>query len=123
MTINDNGDRLAANHHRNREEGSRIQIRRRGHRAISHAVERDAFTPVLPSQQATVAWLGTKGMVSVKLAEGHSEPLRPLRAQPQARLATQRDRRPIPGALTPGSHPSIGRSVISPIIALGGSEL
>lgn len=126
--LNSNQDRLAANHHRDREPASPIVTRRRGHRPVSHAVQQDTFRPVPTAEQrqARVAYMGARiGTVSLGVS-GHPAGFtaaRPLRGQPQARIASERDRSRIEGAKTPGAHPAIGRSVISPILLSGGSEL
>lgn len=128
--INSNLDRLAANHHHNREEGSPVVIRRRGRRPVSHAVQQDTFRAVPVRVQATVAYAAVRpGEVSLKVGArsiadraGFSAQ-RATRGQPQARLASQRDRTRINGMKHPTGHEAIGRSVISPILLTGGSEL
>lgn len=130
IPLNSNRDRLAANHHHNREEGSPVVIRKRGRRSVAVPVQADTFRPVSARAQAVVAYAGARpGELSLKVGArsiadraGFSAQ-RPSRGQPQARLATQRDRVAIPGMLHPTAHPSIGRSVISPILLSGGSEL
>lgn len=126
--LQSNVDRLAANHHHGREEGSRVMVRpSRGRRQISHKVEADKYRPVPRVVQATIAYQAVRpGEVSLKVGAksiaGRSgvSPLRADRGQPQARIATERDRREIPGMVHPTGHADIGRSVISPnLIDLG----
>lgn len=124
--LNDNEQRLAANHHYGREPASPVVVRRTRHYRISDAVVADTFRPVTPFEQtkASIAYFGARpGTVSLKVAgqrAGFSAE-RPLRGQPQARLAAQRDRRAIPGAATPGAHEAVGRAVISPLLLFGRS--
>lgn len=115
--------RFAARHHHVREMASTPIVRPR--RPTSPNV--DAFRPVSRAAQANVAYLGTRGMVSPALGygaphQGFVEDGRPDRAQPQARLLSDRDRRRIDGAGHPSGHPTVGRPLISPIIGLGGSD-
>jgi len=96
---------------------------------VSRAV--DAFTPVTRAQAATVAYVGTRGLVSP--AVGYGNPFQntiseqPERAASQAQISAAllnvRDRRRIDGAGHPNASEFIGRPVLSPIIWLGGSDL
>ena len=126
--LNDNRDRLAAKHHQNREASSPVLGLRRSHASVSPQVVADVFRPVPASVQPAASTLAalSNGSVSLTVAAGDRAAytsVQPLRAQPQARLATQRDRTQGPEVPVPAMHPAIGRSVISPIIVLGGSEL
>ena len=120
--LNSNVDRLAANHHHGREEGSPIMVRpRRFRRQISHKVQADTFRPVPRAIQATIAYQAVRpGEVSLKVgaksiaSRSGASAIRADRGQPQARIATERDRREIPGMVHPTGHGDIGRSVISP---------
>lgn len=122
MPFHDNRYRFAANHHHARELASRPMTKPR--RATSPAV--DGFRPVSAARAASVAYLGSRGLVSP--AVGYGSPYQGVvqsqdyRRLSQARLLSDRDRRRIEGARTPAAEPAIGRSVVSPIVALGGSD-
>lgn len=127
--INTMRDRLAANHHQVAAAASPVQIRRRVHRPVAVPVQADTFRPVPRRVQAVTAYMGVRpGTVSLKVAARNVadltgvRPERPRRGQPQARIASERDRSSIGEARTPGAHPAIGRSVISPILLTGGSS-
>lgn len=114
-------ERLAALHHVRANTASPVMQYRRRHRPVSSQVVADTFRPVPIRRQASVALMGTRGLISIGVAgfpgEGAGASVqRPIRGQPQARLATQRDRKQIDGATTPGGHPAVGRSVLSPLL-------
>lgn len=119
--------RLNTQHQRRGLAGSRIVIRRRRGRAVSPSVQADTFKPVERTQPAAIALMGQRaGTLSPQLVSVHRaaySAFRPTRGQPQARIATDRDRRPIAGAKTPAAHPAIGRARHSILLLLGGSDL
>ena len=123
MPFHDNRHRFAAGHHYGREPASTPMVGR-GSRP-SPAV--DAFTPLSVAQAASVAYLATRGRVSPAVGygapfEGTVQTGEEYRSLPQARLFSEGDRRRIDGARIVGGDPAIGRSVVSPIVALGGSD-
>lgn len=121
------GQRLNTRHQRRGLPGSRVVIRRRRGRAVSASVQADTFKPVERVQPAAIALMGQRaGTLSPQLVSVHRaaySAFAPTRAQPQARIASERDRRSIPGAKTPGAHPAIGRATHSILLLLGGSDL
>ena len=123
MPYHDNTHRFAANHHHNRERHSSPMIGSR--REASPAV--DAFRPLSAAAAANVAYLGSRGRVSPAVGYGApfdstTETVQDFRGLSQGRLLSEADRRRIDGARIVGGDPAIGRSVISPIVALGGSD-
>ena len=123
MPYHDSHHRFAANHHHRREVSSAIMVGRGS--KPSPAV--DAFRPLSVAQAASVAYVASRGRVSP--AVGYGSPFEgtvqlgdEYRSLSQARLFSEGDRRRIDGAKIVGGDPAIGRSVISPIVALGGSD-
>jgi len=122
MPYHDNTHRFAANHHRG-SFTSKPMVGKGG--KPSPAV--DAFRPISAAAAANVAYLGSRGRVSPAVGYGApfdstTETVQDFRGLSQGRLLSEADRRRIDGARIVGAHPAIGRSLVSPIVILGGSD-
>jgi len=129
LDLRDMDDKYSGKRRRRLPASPVVVRRRRRGRAVSPSVQADTFRPIPARVPGSVALLGVRtGTISLQVASGQGAAYsqqRPLRARPQARIprvASERDREPIDGAMTPGAHEAIGRALLSPILYTGGSD-